>query len=436
MGKSHAEESLGANPGDAAINPADSVAMGVPSSRAPHTVEPIDRGIFAALRHRDYKFLFASFVVNQTGFWLAHISLQAQMVELSKGDPLQVGLLTFALLIPALVLAPIAGAIADRVDRKTIVLSCYATVTLVSSVLGALSSVGMMTPLVLLALAFSMGTTFAFAGPATMAIAANAVHKDDLSSAVALQSAMNNLTRVIGPLLAAPLVAAGRYEVGFTVFAVASALSGLLVSRMRVSSEIDDDDTSGIFERIRDGFVHARERRPALAAIVTAGCLSVFGIGHIAMLPIFAADVLGDEGWFPWLVSTTAFGAMLGALVTGRDGQPTLGSAAVRLICYGVAFVVFASTDILWLAFVTQFVVGYFYFAVMTGLQTLIQQLVDDSNRGRVMSLFQVSWGGLTPIGSLGMGVVAGVIGITSTLQLAAIGCVLSGLAMRAYARR
>lgn len=436
MGKSHAEESLGANPGDAAINPADSVAMGVPASRAPHTVEPIQSGIFAALRHRDYKLLFASFVVNQTGFWLAHISLQAQMVELSKGDPLQVGLLTFALLIPALVLAPIAGAIADRVDRKTIVLSCYATVTLVSTMLGALSSAGMMTPLLLLALAFWMGTTFAFAGPATMAIAANAVHKDDLSSAVALQSAMNNLTRVVGPLLAAPLVAAGRYEVGFTVFAVASAISGVLVSRMRVSSDIDEDDTSGIFQRIRDGFVHARERRPALAAITTAGCLSIFGIGHIAMLPIFAADVLGNEGWFPWLVSTTAFGAMLGALVTGRDAQPTLGRAAVRLAAYGVAFAVFASTDVLWVAFVTQFIVGYFYFAVMTGLQTLIQQIVDDSNRGRVMSLFQVSWGGLTPIGSLGMGAVAGVIGIASTLQLAAVGCIISGLAMRVYARR
>lgn len=437
MVKSHAEESLGANPGDAALNPADSVAMGVPASRAPHTVEPLRAGLFSALRHRDYKLLFASFVVNQTGFWLAHISLQALMVDLSDGDPLQVGLLTFALLSPALLLAPIAGAVADRLDRKTIVLTCYVVVTLVSTALGALSSAGAMTPLLLLSLAFAMGTTFSFAGPATMAIAANAVHQGDLSSAVALQSAMNNLTRVVGPLLAAPLVAAGRYAIGFAVFAVASALAGVLVSRMRVSNETTaEDDASGIFERIRGGFMHARERRPALAAIVTAGCLSLFGIGHIAMLPVFAADVLGDEGLFPWLVSTTALGAMLGALATGRDPRPNLARASVRLACYGVAFALFATSSVPWLAFVTQFFVGYFYFAVMTGLQTLIQQLVDDSNRGRVMSLFQVAWGGLTPVGSLAMGALAGWIGIAPTLQLAALGCVGAGLVMRFHARR
>ena len=436
MVKSHAEESLGANPGDAALNPADSVAMGVPASKAPHTVEPLRRGIFAALKHRDYKLLFASFVVNQTGFWLTHISLQALMVDLSRGDPFQVGLLTFALLIPALVLAPIAGAVADRVDRKTIVLTCYAVVTVVAGALGVLAAWSAVTPLLLLAFAFAMGSTFAFAGPATMAIAANAVHRDDLSSAVALQSAMNNLTRVVGPLLAAPLVAAGRYAVGFVVFSFASLVAGILVSRMHVSSEIDDDETTGILDRIRGGWAHARARKPALAAIVTAGCLSVFGIGHIAMLPVFAADVLGDEGLFPWLVSTTAFGAMFGALATGRDARPTLGGAAVRLAAYGVAFAVFASSTSVALAFATQFVVGYFYFAIMTGLQTLIQQLVDDSNRGRVMSLFQVAWGGLTPVGSLVMGAVAGGLGIALTLQLAAMGCVVCGVAMRLHARR
>ncbi len=436
MVQSHVEESLGANPGDAALNPTDSVAMGVPASRAPHTVEPVRPGIFRALRHRNYRFLFSSFVVNQTGFWLAHISLQGLMVDLSGGDPFQVGLLTFALLIPALVFAPIAGAVADRVDRKTIVLTCYVSVTAVSAALGVLSASGDMTTFWLLALAFWMGTTFAFAGPATMAIAANAVDTDDLPSAVALQSATNNLTRVVGPLLAAPLVAAGRYEIGFTIFALASAVAGVLVGRMRVARERDEEDDSGLVQRIRAGYQHARERRPALASIAAAGCLSVFGVGHIAMLPVFSAEVLGDEGLFPWLVATTAFGAMLGALATGRDPRPTLARAALRLVLYGLAFAVFASSRSLVVAFTMQFVIGYFYFAVMTGLQTLIQQLVDDSNRGRVMSLFQVSWGGLTPIGSLGMGAIAVTIGIAPTLQLAALGCVVSGIAIRLHARR
>ena len=434
MVKSRAEESLGANPSEAALNPTDSVAMGVSAARAPNTVEPLRPGLFAALEHRDYRFLFGSFVVNQTGFWLSHISLQAFMVDLSDGDPFQVGLLTFALLIPALLLAPIAGALADRFDRKAIVLTCYAVVAVLSALLGFLTFAHSVTSLRLMAFAFAMGTTFAFAGPASMAIAANAVRNADLPSAVALQSATNNLTRVIGPLLAAPLVAAGYYGVGFVVFAIASAVAALLVGRMRVANLTELEDL-GLFERIAMGWRHARERKPALAAIFTAGCLSVFGIGHIAMLPIFARDVLGDEAHFPWLVAVTAFGAMLGALATGREVRPTLNRAALRLSLYGIAFGLFALSQSLWLAFLAQFIVGYFYFAIMTGLQTLIQQLVDDSNRGRVMSLFQVAWGGLTPIGSLMMGAIAGVLGIASTLTIMAVCCVFSGLAIFRFAR-
>jgi predicted MFS family arabinose efflux permease len=154
------------------------------------------------------------------------------------------------------------------------------------------------------------------------------------------------------------------------------------------------------------------------------------------MLPVYAHDVLGDGGLFPWLVAVTASGAIFGALATGREGRPTLARASLRLVFYGLAFGVFAWTDELWVAFAAQFVLGYFYFAVMTSLQTLIQQLVDDANRGRVMSLFQVAWGGLTPVGSLGMGAVAGWIGIGRTLQLAALGCVVSGLVVRVRARR
>ena len=435
MVKSRAEESLGANPSDAALNPADSVAMGVSAARAPNTVEPLRPGLFVALRHRDYRFLFGSFVVNQTGFWLSHISLQAFMVDLSDGDPFQVGLLTFALLIPALLFAPIAGALADRFSRKAIVLVCYAVVTVLAGLLGFMTVAGAMSAYRLMAFAFAMGATFAFVGPASTAIAANAVRTEDLPSAVALQSATNNLTRVIGPLLAAPLVAVGLYGVGFFVFAVASFIAAVLVGRMRVVNAVEQEDL-GLFQRIAMGWHHAAERKPALAGIFTAGCLSIFGIGHIAMLPIFAKDVLGDESYFPWLVAVTAFGAMLGALTSGREMRPTLSKAALRLGFYGAAFAVFALSQSLWLAFLAQFVVGYFYFAIMTGLQTLIQQLVDDSNRGRVMSLFQVAWGGLTPIGSLMMGAIAGILTISQTLLIMALACIVSGLFIFRFSRQ
>jgi MFS family permease len=393
-------------------------------------------GVLRALRHREFRLLFAGFAVNQTGFWISHISLQGLMVALTDNDPFQVGLLFSSLLLPALFLAPVAGVAADRFDRKRILVLCNATVAALATALAVITSSGAAGPLSLVLIGLGLGATFAVAGPASNAIAANAVDTEDLASAVALQSATNNLTRVAGPLLAAPLVATGHFSFAFGFFACAAVLSAVLISRMRVGGATADGHGGGVFERIRSGLVHARERPPALAALLTAGGLAMFGVAHIAMLPVYAEEILGRTELFAWIVATTAFGAMVGALMTGREARPTLQRAALRLVIYGIALGVFASTHSIAVAFAAQLVVGYCYFAVMTGLQTLLQQLVDDTQRGRVMSLFQVAWAGLTPIGTMALGAVASVAGVAIALQGAALGCLIVGIAMSAHARR
>ena len=215
MVKTHVEESLGANPGDAALNPADPVAMGVPAI-APGFLGSSRGRAFRALSHHPYRLLFAAFVVNQTGFWISHIGMQGLMVELSHNEPLWLGLLFFALFIPAFALAPLAGIAADRFDRKRIMLANYGAVAVLSAVLAVLTASRRITPPLLLALALAFGTCFSFAGPASFALAANAVPDIDMPSAVSLQSAANNLTRVVGPVVAAPLVAESHFEFAFS----------------------------------------------------------------------------------------------------------------------------------------------------------------------------------------------------------------------------
>jgi len=435
--KTHAEESLGANPGDAALNPADSVAMGVPSARSREPAPAPRPGTFRALRHPAFRLLFVAFLVNQTGFWVSHISLQGLMVELSNNDTRQNGLLFFALFVPAFLLAPLAGVAADRFDRKRIVIGCYAMVATAAGVLAFLTGTGEITPGRLLAVAAAMGTAFAFSGPANAAIAANTVPMEDLASAVSIQSAANNLTRVAGPILASPFVATGRFELSFAVYLVAAICAGVLTWSMRVRAYLPDDDDTGIWGRMRSGYEHARERRPALPALYTVAVLSFFGISHTVLIPAYAADVLGSKDWFAWLVVATVLGAMVGALRTGNSGSPVgLSRAARGLIGYGLALVVFAVTSWPMLALGMQLIVGYFYFAVMTRLQTLVQQIVDESKRGRVMSLFQVAWAGLVPFGSLAMGFLAGPIGTRETLVIGAVVCTVYGAAMTIFARR
>jgi MFS family permease len=423
MVKTHVEESLGANPGDAALNPADPVAMGVPAP-APAFLASGRGRAFRALAHRPFRLLFVAFLINQTGFWISHISLQGQMVELTGNDPFQLGVLFFALFIPAFALAPIAGVVADRFDRKRIILGCYGAVAAVMLVLVTLTLAGAMRPWTLLAFGALLGCAFAFSGPASAAVAANAVPAADLGSAVSLQSAANNLTRVFGPALAAPLVASSHFEVAFGLFCTAALVAAVLTARMRIAPYEPEQDDFGIFGRLAAGFAHARERRPALPALVTVGSLSLFGVAHVAVLPVYAEHVLGDRALFAWIVAASGVGAMIGALATGYERQASLRSSALRMALYGVSLGLFAWTTSPTVALGAQVAVGYFYFAVMTSLQTLIQEVVDEARRGRVMSLFQVAWAGLIPFGGFGMGAVANSAGVAPTLLGAAALCV------------
>ena len=429
MAKTHAEESLGANPGDAALNPADSVAMGVPAARSPGQIDSPSRGSFRALRHGAFRLLFISFLINQTGFWISHISLQGLMVQLSGNNTFKNGLLFFVLFLPAFILAPVSGVVADRLDRKKVMIASYLGVALASASLAFATQGGWITSEGLLVVAFAMGVCFTFAGPASMAIAANSVPFEDLPSAIAMQSVANNLTRVVGPLLAAPLVLIGQFQIAFLLYFMAGLIAAFLTARMRVATYEPDSGGSGIFARIGMGISHARSRYPAMPALLTVAMLSFFGVSHTVLLPSFASESLGDESYFPWIAAATGLGAMAGALRSGRVGaQVTIGRAAMGMAAYGLALAVFSVSDLLWLALSAQFVVGFFYFSVMTRLQMLIQKIVDENLRGRVMSLFQVCWAGTIPFGSLGMGYAGSLFGTPVTLLASSVICILYGL--------
>jgi predicted MFS family arabinose efflux permease len=312
-------------------------------------------------------------------------------------------------------------------------MACNVALAAIMAVLAVLAATGVVTANLLLLLGAVLGSTFAFAGPAGSAVAANAVVADDISSAVSLQSAANNLTRVVAPALAAPLVATGRYAVAFVVFGVASLVSGFLLLRIRLSPYETDPGDEGMLSRLGAGLRHTREKWPAVPALLTVSVLAVFGVSHVALLPTFATTILGRTELFAWLVAGTGIGAMFGAIATGREKSPSLRRAALRLAAYGVALFVFSFADRLSVAFTAEVAIGYFYFSVMTGLQTLLQQIVDESKRGRVMSLFHVAWAGLSPFGALTMGAIARPAGVPQTLAAAALVCFAFGtlLALR-----
>ena len=167
---------------------------------------PRGRG-FRALQHHEFRTVWSTFVVGQLGFWISFISLQALMARLTDSDGGWLGLLFFTNFIPTLLFTPVAGVVADRVERKRILLVGYVLLCGLMSGLAALALTDNVSPLVLLPFAFGTGTIFSFNAPASQSIVANSVPPVDLPSAVSLQAVGANASRVVGPTLAAPVLA-------------------------------------------------------------------------------------------------------------------------------------------------------------------------------------------------------------------------------------
>ncbi len=374
--------------------------------------------LLRAFRHREFKLLWIGFVASQMGFWISHISMQSLLADLTGDDPAWIGWLFFAVYIPSLLLSPIAGVVADRVDRKRILVTCYLAVLLLSANNAVFTATDMMTPGRLLGFGAVFGAVLAFMGPAAQAVVANSVPPEDLASAISLQAGAGNLTRVVGPMLAAPVLAGGGADIAFAVYAVAMLIVTAVLLPVRLTPYTPEADGTGVLARMADGLHHARERQPALAAIVLLGMLSIFGVAHTALVPTLARTVLGQgKAGFTGIVAATGFGAMVGALVVGsRNRAPAMRTAALNCTAYGVALSAFAVSRLFWLTVACAVVVGYFYFSTTTILSTLVQQIVDEDKRGRVSSLFMLAWGGLVPLGTVVMGITARHVGAPETI--------------------
>lgn len=364
---------------------------------------------FRALRHRQFRLLFGSSLFGDAGYWISFIGLQAEMAEITHKSAGWLGVLYFANFIPMLLFAPVAGVAADRFDRRRILITVRLVVAGIGATLAALILTGRSSPAPLLALAACLGTMYAFIGPAQSAAIANSVPDADLLSAVSMAAVGNNLSRVAGPALAAPILAFGGNGGAFVVYAATSLIVALLLVPVRLRTHLEVHDDQSTWSRWVDGLRHARDRPPALAALLTMLVFSVFGGAQAALYPVFANDVFHRPTRdFTMIVMASGIGAVLGAVGNSLRGRvPGLRSGLVLLVGFSLATLGFVTTRQWWLGLTCAVAIGFFYFSMTTALNTLLQHLSDDAKRGRMMSLFVVTWGGIIPVGALAMGAVA-----------------------------
>ncbi len=381
--------------------------------------ERFDRGgAFRALNHQEFRSVYVAQLSTQLGFWGSHVSLQKLMTDIGDDDPTLQGLLFFFLFIPALLVTPFTSPLADRLDRRRLLMTGYLIIVAWASCMAWLTFTDRLTAGLLLLVGGLLGVAFSITAPAAMGVVANAVPPRDIASAVSLQSASGNFSRIVGPLAVAPFLVRIGVGYAFVFYAAAAVIALALLSRVRLSA-YTPDPRSGAWQTVVEGMRHAAERSPALPAIGLLAVLSFFGVSTAALLPIFVTEELGhaDAGQFVYLVAAVGVGAVAGALLVARMAEvPTLASVAIQAVAYGGCLVALAVAPTLLIAVLVEVVLGFFYFGCTTRVSTLLQSVVDDSKRGRVMGLFHMSLTGLVPIGSLVGGLVAKRLGVAETL--------------------
>ena len=381
------------------------------------------RFLGAVARHSVFRSLWLGALASSVGQWMQQVALGWLAIVMTN-SPGFVGMVTFAAGLPFLVVAPFGGALIDRIDRRRLMLTCQVIAFVLATVLAVDVMSGFVQPWHLPIAAFLNGSLLALLIPTQQSLVPSLVPREDLTNAIGLMSAGQNMTRVVGPSIAGVVI--GTVGVGptFLAQAIAVAVSFILVLAIVLPPRAPRTvGGRGIFDGIR--LVASRPDLRSLFLLASIPTLFVFP--YIGFLNVFARDILhiGAEG-LGLLMAVSGCGAVTGSLLVASAAKSE-GSGRLLLgmtVLYGLPIVGVALSRTLWITLPLLFVAGMLGAAFMSGNNVLVQHRVTDDVRGRVMGAYMLTWG-LMPLGSLPMGMVADRIG---TPVAVAGGAVISSL--------
>lgn len=378
-----------------------------------------------ALRHRNYRLFFAGQLISLIGTWMQNVA-QSWLVYRLTGSSFLLGSVGFASQIPVFLLAFVGGTVADRYNRHRVIIGTQAASMLPAIVLSILTLAGSVRIWHIFVLSALLGVVNAFDMPARQAFVVELVAKEDLMNAIALNSSIFNGARVLGPAVAGVLIA-GIGE-GWCFFAngvsYIAVIAGLLLMRLEMRKGIAGNKSA--IGNVLEGFQFVRHTRPIRALLLLLGLVSVFGMSYSVLMPIFADKILhGGPRGLGILMGATGLGALMGSLfLASKSGTRGLGKlVAYACTGFGAALISFSISRNFWLSALLLVPVGFSFMVQMACTNTLIQMMVPDHLRGRVMSTHVWMFMGMAPFGSFLAGSIAAHIGAPATILMGAILC-------------
>lgn len=387
--------------------------------------------LFRAFRHRNYRLFFTGQLVSLLGSWIATVASSWLVYRLTQ-SPFLLGLVAFAGQVPAFFLSPVAGTQVDRFDKRNLLKITQTLSMLESFAMAVLILTGQINVMWIVVLTAFQGAVNALDIPTRQAFVKDMLEEPaDLPNAIALNSAMFNSARLVGPAIGGLLIAATNEGICFLIdgFSYLAVLASLFFMRTRSTGPFAQD--VDLLRSMKEGFTYTIGLTPVREILFLIAALSLMGTSYMVVLPVIVHDLFhGDSKLLGLFMSCAGLGALTAALMLASRASVLglgrlIGTAGVVL---GAVLCLLAFSSSLPLSMILLFAAGFSFMTVSGSSNTIIQTIVADDKRGRVMSIYAMAFTGMMPIGSLLSGTIAGRAGVSTALAAGGAVCAIATL--------
>ena len=383
--------------------------------------------VFRSLRYRNYRLFFSGQIVSLIGTWMQTIAMSWIVYRITS-SPLALGIVAFSSQIFNFILGPFMGVFVDRYNRRDILIITQILSMLQAFILFFLVTRGLLVVWQIIVLSMFLGIINSFDVPARQSFVVDLVEKkEDLGNAIALNSFMFNIARLIGPAIAGIIIALTGEAFCFLINGLSyiAVIVALLI--MNIKPKNVKKSESAILHDLKQGFKYSFGSTPIKSILLLTGITSLMGMSYAILMPVFAVHIFGGGPQdYGFLMGAVGVGALFGTIylashtsIVSLAKKITVASAV-----FGISLVAFALSKNLWLSVVILGCIGFSMLVQLASSNTVLQSIIDDDKRGRVMSLYTMAFMGVSPFGSLLAGGLASKIGAPNTLIIGGLFCI------------
>jgi len=392
------------------------------------------KNMFRALTVRNYRLFFAGQGISLIGTWIQRTTMGWFVYRLTE-SPFLLGLISFLSMIPSIFISPFAGTWADRWNRHKIIIGTQIAFFIQSSLLALFVVTGVIDSSriwVLMLLSVAQGMIEGVDAPIRQSFVIDLVKvRSMVPNAIAMNSAMFNGARLIGPALGGFLIQVFGEGLCFSINAVSYIAVILMLFMMRIQYEPMVQDKESTLKKILEGWRYAWHQFPIRVLVMNLAVYTMFGMSYATILPVFVRDVLkGQSSTMGLMLSTAGIGALLGSFFLAS--RTTIRGIASRMLFIGAGvsatLIVFSFSKSIYINMPLMVIIGFGMMMQMASTNTLIQSVVDDKMRGRVLSIYTMAFTAVTPFGSLLVGSLSSTWGVQPALAICALVCLIWSL--------